>query len=91
MKRIRMEVFGKVQGVFYRASTREKARELGLRGWVRNREDGSVEAVAEGEEEALEALLEWAKEGPERARVEEVKAREEETEGEDLSEFQVRR
>jgi acylphosphatase len=68
--RVRIVVQGKVQGVFFRASTRARARSLGLRGWVRNRRDGSVEAVAEGPEKALELWIEFCRRGPPDARVE---------------------
>ena len=64
-----VKIFGIVQGVFYRKSTYDKATELGLKGWVRNCEDGSVEAVFEGEESTVEQILDWCHEGPERARV----------------------
>jgi len=57
-------VEGDVQGVCYRISCRQKARELGLNGWVRNRPDGSVEVVAEGEEHDVLALLAWCRSGP---------------------------
>ena len=68
-KRLHIVVSGRVQGVWYRASTREKARALGLRGTVWNRADGRVEIIGEGEEIALRRLLEWAAEGPPAARV----------------------
>ncbi len=68
-KRYSMTVTGKVQGVYFRASTRYKARELGLSGWVRNEEDGSVRIIAEGEENALLKLFDWAKNGSEAAEV----------------------
>ena len=55
--------------MFYRKSTYDKATELGLKGWVRNCEDGSVEAVFEGEESTVEQILDWCHEGPERASV----------------------
>ena len=71
-KRVRIVVRGRVQGVFFRAYTMEKARSLGVVGWVKNRDDGSVEIVAEGERAKLEELLEWARQGPPDARVEEV-------------------
>ncbi len=67
--RVHIFVSGFVQGVFFRSETRAKARELGLFGWVRNLEDGRVEIVAEGEKEKLEKLVEWAKKGPDLARV----------------------
>ncbi len=71
-KRVRIVVRGRVQGVFFRAYTMERARRLGLVGWVKNRDDGAVEIVAEGEESKLEELLEWARHGPPDARVDEV-------------------
>lgn len=61
---IRARVFGRVQGVGYRAWTVERATALGLKGWVRNREDGSVELSAVGEAQAVEALLEACRSGP---------------------------
>jgi len=73
-ERLHIIVHGEVQGVFYRANTREKARALGLSGWVRNLGDGGVEIVAEGEKEKLVEMLEWCRVGPSAARVEEVKA-----------------
>lgn len=65
-------VSGHVQGVFFRASTREKARALGLTGWVRNLPDGGVEAVACGESAQLERLEQWLRRGPELAKVDSV-------------------
>ena len=72
VKRIRTKIIGRVQGVFFRASTREQAVELGIRGFVRNLEDGSVELEAEGEEESLHDLLRWCQHGPPSARVDKV-------------------
>ncbi len=71
---IRVHVFisGKVQGVFFRSSTKEKARELGLTGWVRNLDDGRVEAVFEGEKEAVGKMADWARRGPGNAKVADV-------------------
>jgi len=63
-KRIHITVSGRVQGVFFRASTRETAGKLGLLGWVRNLPDGRVEAVFEGEEGPLLSMLEWCRQGP---------------------------
>lgn len=68
----RYVVRGRVQGVWFRAGTREQAERLGLRGWVRNRRDGSVEAAAAGPAEALERFEAWLRQGPERAEVQAV-------------------
>ena len=65
----RFIVEGRVQGVFYRASLIDEARRLGLTGWVRNRRDGSVEAVVQGPPAAVQALIDWAHQGPPRAQV----------------------
>ena len=89
-RRVRLEIYGKVQGVFFRASTREKASNLGVTGWVRNRSDGSVEALAEGPAEAVDELIEWAHQGPSRARVDNIDVAEEDYQGE-FGGFQVRR
>lgn len=72
VKHIDIRITGKVQGVFFRANTREKARRLGIRGTVRNESDGSVSVQAEGDDDALRAFLEWLHVGPARARVDEV-------------------
>ena len=65
-------VRGRVQGVWYRASTAERASELGVKGHARNLADGSVEVLAVGKSEAVEALLAWLREGPPMARVDDV-------------------
>jgi acylphosphatase len=69
---LRLEIRGRVQGVGYRAAMVEQARRLGLRGWVRNRRDGSVEAVVAGTEPSLQRIVAWARCGPRGARVSEV-------------------
>jgi acylphosphatase len=71
-KQVHLVVRGRVQGVYFRASTEHEARRLGLRGWVKNRPDGSVEIAAEGSEEALNDLVQWAHRGPSAARVDHV-------------------
>jgi len=71
--RVNMIVEGTVQGVYFRASTREKALQLGLTGWVRNLTDGRVEFEAQGPAQAVEELVIWAKQGPEHARVTQAK------------------
>lgn len=65
-------ISGRVQGVWYRESMRQEAQRLGVNGWVRNRRDGAVEAVIQGRDEAVNALLAWSRQGPTAARVESV-------------------
>jgi len=62
--RVHVLIKGRVQGVFFRASTRDEARALGLAGWVRNRPDGRVEAVFEGDRLVVENMLAWCRKGP---------------------------
>jgi acylphosphatase len=62
--RLWLKVEGRVQGVYFRASTVHEARKLGLTGWVKNRPDGSVEVIAEGERTVLEELERWCRQGP---------------------------
>jgi acylphosphatase len=88
MIRRRILVHGRVQGVFFRDSTRRRAEQAGVAGWVRNREDGTVEAVFEGDGDAVARILDWVREGPGHADVERVEVTEEEPEG--LSGFQIR-
>ncbi|QZP38645.1 acylphosphatase [Halobaculum magnesiiphilum] len=82
--RTRAHVFvsGRVQGVFYRANTRDAARDRGVDGWVRNLDDGRVEAVFEGPRDAVEGMVEWCHTGRPSAVVEDVDAEYEEPEGE---------
>ncbi|MCH8543679.1 MAG: acylphosphatase [Alcanivorax sp.] len=72
MQTLHVRVRGQVQGVYYRAGTRDKARQLGIRGWVRNCHDGSVEALIRGHPDQLRDMLAWMAEGPEAARVDEL-------------------
>lgn len=74
-KQLHLKIFGRVQGVFFRAETCQKAQELGLTGWVRNTSDGAVAAVAEGEESALNEFLAWCQKGPSRAEVRHVETK----------------
>ena len=69
MKTIRIKIEGRVQGVFFRQSTQEKALHLGLKGTVKNCDDESVEIVATGEKEQLDKLVAWCWQGPPRAQV----------------------
>jgi acylphosphatase len=69
IRRVRVVISGQVQGVFFRATCRDRATALGVNGWVRNRADGSVEVLAEARAEALEAFLGWCRSGPPRSRV----------------------
>lgn len=70
--RARVRVVGHVQGVYFRYFTQQKAEELGVCGWVRNREDGSVECLLEGEKEEVQGLIRWLHRGPRGARVDGV-------------------
>lgn len=87
--RLTARVTGRVQGVAFRWSARDTAQRLGLTGWVRNRVDGSVELVAEGNRPQLEQLLDWCHRGPSMASVEEVDARWEPSRNE-FSAFSIR-
>jgi acylphosphatase len=84
----RVVVRGRVQGVFFRDSVRRTAESSGVSGWVANRSDGAVEALFEGEPDAVERLVEFCRRGPSRAEVEQVEVSEEEPEG--LTGFAVR-
>ncbi len=84
MEKVRTHVFieGRVQGVFFRANTREEASLLGLTGWVRNCWDGRVEAVFEGEREKVEKVISWCKKGPPGSLVKNVETNWEQATGE---------
>jgi acylphosphatase len=88
VKHFKLSVSGKVQGVFFRASTKEAAERLGINGFVRNEPDGSVYIEAEGEEEKLNQFVEWCRVGPPRARVEKLEMIEGEALG--FTSFQVK-
>jgi acylphosphatase len=87
-ERLHLFVSGRVQGVFFRASTRDTARNMDLTGWVRNLPDGRVEALFEGDEEALVRILEWCRSGPPGALPEDLEPRWEKYGGE-FSDFRV--
>lgn len=72
MRAVRLRVYGRVQGVYFRQGTREQARARGLTGWVRNLPDGSVEALFEGEEAGLREVIAWCSHGPPAARVDDM-------------------
>jgi acylphosphatase len=87
-KRAHVYVSGRVQGVYFRATTRDEATERGVDGWVRNLDDGRVEAVFEGDPDAVEEMVDFCYEGTEMANVSTVDVEEEEPEG--LDGFEVR-
>ena len=72
MKTIRLTIKGKVQGVFYRATAKDVADLTGVKGWVKNLPDKNVEITATASEEALQKFINWSKQGPPKARVDEV-------------------
>jgi len=88
MKRAEVTVRGAVQGVFFRVETRDRARSLGLSGWVSNAPDGTVRAAFEGDVERLESMVEWCRRGPSGASVDGVDVTWSEPLGE--SEFSIR-
>jgi len=87
--RVRLIIEGRVQGVWFRDSTRRVANSLGVRGWVRNLPDGNVEVVAEGPEEQVRQLVEWCHKGPTHAHVTNVRQFPEEYKGE-FKDFEIR-
>lgn len=89
MKRVHVTIAGRVQGVCYRLETQSEARRLGVVGWVRNLPDGRVEGLFEGEDDQVDALVEWCRRGPPLAHVTDVQERDAEAAG-DLVEFRIR-
>lgn len=88
-ERARVSISGRVQGVFFRDSAREKAEGLGLAGWVTNLPDGRVEALFEGPSESVREMVDWCEQGPPQASVEDVAVDFQEARG-DLQGFEVR-
>ena len=84
-----VRVIGRVQGVFFRQSAVDKALELGIGGWVRNRADGSVDVYVEGEPDAVEVMLSWLRRGPAHAEIDTVQISE--AEPENSVHFEIRR
>jgi acylphosphatase len=82
MIRVHLFISGRVQGVFFRLTMRQKARNFGVKGFCKNLSDGRVEAMAEGEEEKVNKLINWAKRGPFFARVDKIEIKEENYKGE---------
>ena len=74
--KVHVVISGRVQGVWFRASTKQKAEQLGLNGWVKNTFDGDVEAIFEGEENCIREMLDWCHQGPPMAKVEGIKVTE---------------
>ena len=72
MTEVYVKIFGRVQGIFFRSETQEKANELGVKGWVKNEPDGTVTAVAQGDDSAIQKFLMWCKTGPSAAQVENI-------------------
>ena len=81
LRRVSLNVTGRVQGVFYRREAAREVTRLGLSGFVRNLDDGSVHAEAEGSPEAVGGFIRWCRRGPENARVEDVRVEERDAEG----------
>lgn len=88
-KRAHVFVSGKVQGVFFRQNALKKAKALGISGWIKNTEDGRVEAIIEGEEEKINTMIEWLKVGPPLARVKNIEVFWEKV-GEEFWDFEIK-
>jgi len=87
-ERVHVLISGRVQGVSFRDATRSQAEQLGLSGWVRNTQDGQVEATFEGDADTVRQMIDWCESGPSSADVEDVSVENEQPEG--LSGFEVR-
>jgi acylphosphatase len=75
MPTVHLIIKGKVQGVFYRASAKEEAEKLGIKGWIRNTLEGNVEAMVNGNQDTINQYVDWCWKGPSRAKVESVEVR----------------
>lgn len=87
-QRLHIVVYGKVQGIYFRAYAQAEGNRIGVRGWVKNRSDGAVEVVVEGEPEKVAEMLAWLKQGSPGSQVEKVESKEERPVGE--SQFNIR-
>lgn len=90
MKRVNIQIFGRVQGVGFRFFTMQRAKGLNIVGWVTNRSDGSVEIEAQGAEEDINKFIQWCKEGPPSSKVEDIKVKEIETQEKEKERFSVK-
>ncbi len=88
MRRVRIKVYGKVQGVFFRYSAKELADRLGVKGFAKNNFDGTVEVLAEGNDTEVNQIVEFCKQGPEMSRVEKIELKEEKVRG-DYDKFEI--
>ena len=88
MSSVHVIISGEVQGVWFRASTKQKAEELGLTGWVRNTPNGCVEAIFEGEEDIVNKMVDWCYNGPPMAKVDNVEVKKQKTVG--FKDFSIR-
>ncbi|MFH1638602.1 MAG: acylphosphatase [Candidatus Woesearchaeota archaeon] len=89
MKRVRVIISGNVQGVFFRAGIKKQANMLDINGFVKNKEDGTVEAIFEGDDDDIDEIIEFCKEGPRGAQIDDVEVEEEEYK-EEFEDFEVR-
>ncbi len=88
MKRVKLKIHGKIQGVFFRYTAKQIADKLKVKGWIKNNFDGTIDAVIEGKDEAVDEMVKWCKAGPTNSIVEKVDIREEYYKGE-FKEFKI--
>ncbi|MEO9020654.1 MAG: acylphosphatase [Ginsengibacter sp.] len=89
MKTVHLLISGKVQGVFFRETSRRMAEKLNIKGWIKNTEDGKVEVLITGQEKKIEEFVKWCRKGPEKARVDDVNVSDQPTF--DFEKFEVMR